>query len=289
VSAPIITLGDIVERFDLLGFYSLTGRLRMVQSACSTMRNAPNQNLDCSLFIDVCEQAAGYCNTVGFRHSSLKAVALMGRLKHNAWNFNASAVEAEFRSLEDDISLDLCEHRFVRVEQKLVRYFDAKELFGAGVARAFPSAAQDVSEAGSCLAIGTNAAAVFHLMHVVEWGMRSLARNLKLLRVVVDRKKGKTTPVEYAQWEHILNQLHGKVEEKVQAITRGPRKQKAQEFYYSALKEIEGFKEAWRNHIMHTRQSYSSEDALAVLSHVERFMKSLAEFGIGEGRMMQRK
>jgi hypothetical protein len=127
-------------------------------------------------------------------------------------------------------------------------------------------------------------AAVFHLMRVVEWGLRSFARHLGLLHVVADRKRGKIVPIEYSQWEKILSQLHEKVDAKIDSMRAGPKKQAAQEFYYSALSDVGGFKDAWRNHVMHGRKQYKSADGIAVLGHVERFMKTLADHEICEGR-----
>ena len=43
-----------------------------------------------------------------------------------------------------------------------------------------------------------------------------------------------------------------------------------------SLTFIRGFRDAWRNHVMHTRAEYSREDASAVLSHVKRLLQTLA-------------
>ena len=141
---------------------------------------------------------------------------------------------------------------------------------------------------GECIAVGLPTAAVFHLMRIVELGMRGLAVNLGLLKVVVNRKTRKTVPVQFSEWEKILTQLPEKIEAKINALVRGVTKQKAQEFYYPMLKEITGFKDAWRNHVMHSRSTYTNEEAIAVLAHVERFMKSLAGYGIHEARRKKR-
>lgn len=137
-------------------------------------------------------------------------------------------------------------------------------------------------DAGNAIAVDLTSACVFHLMRVVEWGMRAFAYDLGLLDVVTDKKSGKTVPIAFAQWEHILNQLEEKIESKTAAMPRGEDKQKALEFYHSSSAEIRSFKDAWRNHCMHTRASYTRQDAIAVWSHVERFMKTLAGHGLHE-------
>jgi hypothetical protein len=56
----------------------------------------------------------------------------------------------------------------------------------------------------------------------------------------------------------------------------GRQKQDTQEFYFPLLHELRGFKDAFRNHVMHARQSYTQQDAVAVLDYVDRFMQALA-------------
>jgi hypothetical protein len=165
---------------------------------------------------------------------------------------------------------------------------EAKDLLGPKVSECFPNASLDIVDAGNCVALGLGSASVFHLMHVVEWGLRAFAVHLGLLKVLIERKTKKFIPLEFSQWEHILNQLPDKIDAKVNALSVGPSKQKAQVFYYPTLKEIRGFRDAWRNHLMHTRAAYTPEDAVAVFSHVEIFMKSLAEYGIRERKRKSR-
>lgn len=279
---PPASLTDIMKRFDLAGFYSLLGRLHTAQTACASIKNVPpaQQNLTLEWFRGIAEDAAKYCHSVGFHHASKKAFTTLANLTATPWIFDASAIEAEFRGLESDIVLEMLKHKFIQIEHP--SYLDARELFGPDVARCFPGAAAEMSLAGDCLSVNLSVSAVFHLMRIVEYGLRALAKNLGLHQIIADKKKGKTIPVAFAQWEQVLNQLHPKVDEKIRRIRRGTKKQRAQEFYYAALKDIDGFKLAWRNHVMHSRSAYTSEDAFAILSHVERLMKSLAGYGITE-------
>ena len=46
-------------------------------------------------------------------------------------------------------------------------------LFSAPAQIAFPSAGMDIVEAGRCLALGRNNAAIYHLMQVAEVGLRA--------------------------------------------------------------------------------------------------------------------
>jgi hypothetical protein len=200
-------------------------------------------------------------------------------LKNLSLTQSLATVRADLQGLEEDILIEMRNHNFVHVDSTLVPYFDNPELLGLGVYHFFEDARPDIVDAGNALCVGLDTAAVFHLMRVVELGLRAFAADLGLGHVSMGEKR-KPIPIEYAQWETILNQLSGKIRERVDAIPRSPDKQRAQEFYYSAKEEIEGFRDAWRNHVSHTRRSYNREDVLAVLCHVKRFMEKLVANGI---------
>src|SRR5439155_6631659 len=68
-------------------------------------------------------------------------------------------------------------------------------LFGEQVTTAFPSVAFDVEEAGNCYAFARPTACVFHLMRVMETGLKALGRSLN-----DPRFDPKTNPT----WETIL-------------------------------------------------------------------------------------
>jgi hypothetical protein len=48
-------------------------------------------------------------------------------------------------------------------------------------------------------------------------------------------------------------------------------------FYGSAASHFFFVKEAWRNHVAHTRVSYNEREAGDVLSHVKAFMATVAQ------------
>jgi hypothetical protein len=99
-----------------------------------------------------------------------------------------------------------------------------------------------------------------------------------LNQVKRSRKSGKKTyvPLAYAEWEILLNQLHPKVEERINKLKRNALKQAEQEFYYPMLQDIRAVRDAWRNHVMHTRAEYSWKESDAVFEHVRRIMTGLA-------------
>ena len=189
-----------------------------------------------------------------------------------------AALEAEVRMIYHMLMSDVWKSRFILVQHEHVRFIDNDALFGPEVQQAFPSASADLREGGNCLATDCNTAAVFHLMRAVEWGLRGFCVDLGFAAVRSHKKSGRRiyTPVEFSTWEKILDQLPDAITKKVNSFRKRVERQAAQEFYYSAMQEFRAIKDAWRNHVMHTRSEYNAADAEAIRSHVERFLKMLA-------------
>src|SRR5690606_2199938 len=106
------------------------------------------------------------------------------------------------------------------VPPEKAKFFESDELFGTEVATAFPSARQDIKDAGNCLALDLNTAAVFHLMRVMEVGVKAMARHLK-----VRIKAG----LDYVT----LGEMAKKIDAKLQSKTlkaRGKKRTEALEF-----------------------------------------------------------
>ena len=120
---------------------------------------------------------------------------------------------------------------------------------------------------------------MFHLMRVVEHGLRAFCVHFGIKRVRKENKKNKKvtyTSLDWEQWDTLLGQMRARVGVRLAAAKRGAKKQTYQEFYLPVFQDIEGIKDAFRNHVMHARRQYSPEDAEAILSHVKRLMNMLS-------------
>jgi hypothetical protein len=193
---------------------------------------------------------------------------------------NASVFAMEARHATEILVAEFAKRKFLFVRPEFAQYMNQDAPFGSAVEKAFPSARFDIKEAGNCLAVEHGTAAVFHLMRAVEWALRALCVDLGFQRVRTKNKKtGKVTyiPLGWSDWETLLNQLESRVNDRIAKAKRGPKKQLYQEFYQPALQEIKGMKDAWRNHVMHTRREYTAKEADAVFEHVRRLMAKLAE------------
>lgn len=155
----------------------------------------------------------------------------------------------------------------------------AGQPFGIKVFTAFKDARKDAQQIALCLVAGASTAAVFHMMRVVEHGVRELGRELGLRKIKEVSKTGKVklVPIENVTWDRLHVQIRGKIDRRLSKLRPGPAKDRKEAYYSSLLHDFQGFKEAWRNHVMHSRAHYGPDEAENVMSHVERFMKAVAE------------
>lgn len=70
-------------------------------------------------------------------------------------------------------------HCFMLTSER-ARFWETKQLFGSEVWERFPSANSDIEEAGKCLACNRGTATVFHLMRVMEAGLKATAAALEI-------------------------------------------------------------------------------------------------------------
>jgi hypothetical protein len=178
-----------------------------------------------------------------------------------------NVIAASLEDLLHSIEME-CNHiHLAFIPAAKVQFFEKEALFGEGVNAAFPSAKPEIKDAGNCLAADLNDAAVFHLMRAAEYGLRALARHLKV-------RIGQ--PLDYACWDHIIRAVKKKLV-RLDAKPKGNKKAEELEFYGRLLMECTYFKDAWRNPVSHARSRFSDAGALDAFGHTREFMRRLAE------------
>ena len=281
-----ITLWDIMKLFKSREFALFLNDLQESQNLYERCREAlksgdtsvqPLSESEIERVLEFLKEGEHLCADTGLRGSSVKLFATHSHLKHFPEKADWSSLYSDYRNISDVMMSEFWNRKFVQVPADYQTYVNSPALFGDVVNTAFPSAREDMKQAGNCLAVECGTAAVFHLMRAVEWGLRSLCGSLGILRILKKKTgKPKYIPVAWAEWDKMLEAVHDRVDKKMLSMAAGKRKQDAQEFYYPLLRDLRGFKEAFRNHVMHTRREYTPEDAKAVLDHVQRFMTLLA-------------
>ncbi len=136
------------------------------------------------------------------------------------------------------------------------------DMFPLG-ALAFPSARYDMEEACRCHALGRYTACVYHCMGILQCGLYALAADLQVAF---------SYSIELAEWSAVITSI----ETKIKPFREGPRSDKKDadlSFYSECASQFRYFKDAWRNHVGHSREVYDRDQAHSALIHVRDFIE----------------
>lgn len=132
----------------------------------------------------------------------------------------------------------------------------------------FKSVEYDSKEAVKCFVADRYTACVFHSMMIAEYGLRALAKRMKV-------KLPKHKRLEWSEWQDMLREMT-RISEQVASKKGGPKRDELLEFYRGALGQFYAFKDEYRNQVMHARKHYDEFQATSALNHVKDFMEKLA-------------
>jgi HEPN domain-containing protein len=202
----------------------------------------------------------------------------------------------EFQVLWEILQPELRERRFVSIETSKeevlstvlgdpvgVPNSDRKEADERWewIWKSFPSAKLECEEAVFCYVLERNTASIFHSMRAAEIGLRGLARRMKI-------RLPKRKQLEWAEWQEILREMSKKVDNIGQTAKAGPSKDRVLELYSGAIGQFNGFKNEFRNQVMHVRKVYDEDHAKRALNRVRDFMEHLAENIDEKGRIVKK-
>src|ERR1039458_495119 len=182
---------------------------------------------------------------------------------------NYLVILSEIDGIKDSIVQELVKRKFVYIHTGEQRYFENDCLFGKDVEKAFGSARTDLIEAGNCKALDLHTAAVFHLMRVVERGLRALAKSLGIEKI--NEKE-----LEYVGLNPLIEEVEKTVEIVVKPIAlskNSESKDRDLAYYRGLLVDLRHFKDVDRDPVSHTRKTYDPRTAPVVFRNVESFMK----------------
>jgi hypothetical protein len=290
ISLKESTLGEL----RILSLAMLIHNCREVFLACSELSDAadwlsrldpPTRLLekgDTTFVLDAIRRAIGVVASLGIEDGGfttyVKGVSdhvesLYGGIWQGIFEVRANVLASDYRRIRESLREELARYKFVHIPSSGAVFFHQERLFGDAVYDSFPTARYDIAEAGNALAFEMYTAAVFHLMRAAEIGLRALARD----RRIVYLPKKNNAHISMGTWEDILREL----DREAAQIANWPNvlgevKAQAQAFYNSSILEYRGFKDAFRNHVMHTRWPILREEALSNKEHVQRLMQILA-------------
>jgi HEPN domain-containing protein len=196
---------------------------------------------------------------MGLSKSALLASRIIAEFPLNS---RTKAELAErIKVLEERIKDDLDDLRFMYIPSTLVSYYDEEPLFGEQVANKFGKTITDIQEAGKCLAVGRYTACVFHLMRVMEFAVQYLGGRLGI------------SLVTQKNWANILDE----VDKAIRALPIKTTKQRTlRNKFAESSAHLRMVKDAWRNDVMHPKETYTDDEAERIFRNVKDFMIHLA-------------
>lgn len=176
----------------------------------------------------------------------------------------------EVRVLRETLSGELGKCMFYHYPPDKLRVMQGFYPSWKRINEAFPTAKDEALAAIDCYALGHNIASVFHSMRVAEYGLRALAKERK---IQLPRNK----PLEWGTWQEIITELDNYAKRIVHKVRPGKPKDDALAFYSGALADLSGFKDEYRNQVMHVRKQYDEHQSLRAYTKVHAFMERVAE------------
>jgi hypothetical protein len=155
---------------------------------------------------------------------------------------------------------ELQEHFYWPVTRSSADLYINEAPFGSEVYDAFPSARLDIANAFRCIVFGQSTASVFHLMRVMEVGLKVL---------------GREAGIPYApSWEAYLSQLNVKLA--VPYKSQSASWKKKAPLIRELCGDVFAVKTAWRNPTMHVVREYTSQEAWQITHSIDTFLRRLA-------------
>lgn len=263
-----------MEQFSARAFYQigrLLGRLREGYSnPVPTSEESilfPAQRAEAALDRQLsAEDRSGYCefmsavekqcNAIGLKMSVIATSRAKSKAESPDFGFTNRDADKELEKVDERIRDEMAGHLFMHVPQGQADYYDQKELFGLQVNTKFPGIQFDMVEAGNSYAAGRATACVFHLMRIMEVGVQEFGNKLG---VPLANEKN---------WQNILDEINKAIRVLPKSLHTVEMSQVSANLY--------AVKVAWRNEVMHPKDTYTLEEAENLIRQVKIFMGQLA-------------
>lgn len=252
-----------MARFDGIKFYRLARWIAQIETLLGGLRSDDRMHdpILPDTRVSQIKRFTQYRRLVascGFKYSVKSADRILALLNNPSSTFQM--YERALYDLQIHVREEAEEINLWRIEYP---QFFVKD--GLGLKNKFRPAHKDAEEAGKCLAFDRNVAAVFHLMRVMEVGLRQLSETLK---------DPNLDPSHNPSWDAILK--------KCDAELLKPYDKRSDEwrtdnvFLSTATANLRAVKDAWRNTTLHVDRTYDGEEAREVWNAVRAFMRHLA-------------
>lgn len=267
----IVSLYEMIE-FGAAEFFGLLNRLISIRKDLENRQHPALTDVEQVHMIDHADKAELVC-----AQYDIDVAYYTDRLRRKVsdpdqWTYSvASAVDA----LKHCVIKELIARKFLYMPHAEAEYYEQEELFGLEVKSKFPQANQEITIAGNCCATGNHTASVFHLMRAVEVTARYMIKKLGASKYLVN-SKGARVPVELCDWHTLIQAMEKGLSDLSIGISTSKYKKRKHEHFSHALATFRHFKNAWRNHVSHTRELYKPGKAKDIMDNTRQFMQHLA-------------
>lgn len=198
---------------------------------------------------------AEYCQELGLRGSRDAFLRAGSDLPQTEREF--SQVQRVF---EDELSSIV----FLALSGSRARFYMKESFLSDPTKAAFPTVYEELLNARKAYGLGLDTACVFHCMRALEPVLRVLAAEV-----------GESVGVD--NWHNVIDRIEAKIRAEGKALPKGSPKNERLQFLSESATQFVYFKDGWRNHVSHGRDTYDQERARRVMEHVQAFVEQLAK------------
>jgi hypothetical protein len=218
------------------------------------------------IFQNDCAGLDALCEFLGAEITQCEVVRLKDALL-SRYKPTYDDVLRAFTDIDKRLKDELGRIVFLSLTAEDKKYFEPKSpLFGQDFAEKYKTDGLfEVDEAAKCRALGRPTASVFHLMRVMEVGIRAVARCLDI-----------PDPIKPAErnWGVILRTIKEGIERKWPNAADRMRGDGA--LFEDIHASLDAVKNPWRNPTMHVEKKYTDDEAEHIFVAVKGFMMKLA-------------
>jgi hypothetical protein len=202
------------------------------------------------------------CEIIGIRNISTEIIRIKDLLQYE----KKEVLLIHLEHLTERITEELSTRSFVHIPDDKLKYYKQEEPFGDTVGRKFPKLIEDISNAGTCFALGQNTACVFHLMRVMEYCVQRFGKKLK---INIDTRN--------ESWYQIMLSVNSEINKMPAGKSKSAAQNNRKKRFSLAASRLDHVRIVWRNDAMHPKETYDEDQALEVLTSVEAFLKSVVQ------------
>lgn len=270
---------QVVSLLDMLRYYAglfhlYCTKLEEFQHALghraeSRGQDSPVTTEEAKEALTIIQDISQECKRINLERSLERLERLTSLLpRYTELKFSLTHLIWEMNELNIAIAADLGDRRFFSISEEEAKLYENDDLFGTEVSSRFPKANDESRIAGTCYAMNNYTGCVFHLMRAVEYGARTMLKELGV-------QTHENRPIELCDWGGLGAALNVKLNDLSIGRRNDAQKMQDFEFFSYPIHEFEKFR-TWRNKVSHLREEYLPGHTKDIMDATERYLRHLA-------------